>query len=500
MNDGLEKSEDMSLDAVGGLSRCAHWVDGHLYRDKTEKVMCVARPSDRKRLGDVPIAGRKTVDYAVQNAKESVKKSGWAHGSPRERAKVLRNWATLLEENSEELAKLESIGSTRPIREVVEHDIPFTAEGIRYFSEWTDKLGGEVAATSGDRFGFVHSQPYGVIGAISAWNFPLMMASWKCGAALAAGNAVVLKPSELTPFSALRFAELAIEAGMPPGVLNIVNGDGPRTGQYIIEHPGIGKVSFTGSRETGAKIMVAAAQNGPKPVTLELGGQSPQLVYEDVTDLDYVADCVAKGVLANGGQGCVAGSRLIAHKAVCEPIVERVMEKMDARKAGYTWDMDTTLAPIVSEGQMLRLESLVAKTCEAGGRAIVGGGRIRSVYGDAFYQPTILSNVAPGMACWDNEIFGPVLCVKEFSDDDEGVELAQHKDYGLAAGVHTSDIGRALRTVRALGAGTIWVNRYGRSYDFGLPTGGFGGSGFGKDLGREAVQESLQYKSTLIAI
>jgi aldehyde dehydrogenase (NAD+) len=272
----------------------------------------------------VPLADADLVDRAVQDAWRAWKTSNWARCAPRERARVLRRWADLIDADAQALAQLEAVGSTRPLKDAAAWDVPFTADGIRFFAEWADKIGGEVAPTRTDHLGMTIAEPYGVIAAIAPWNLPLVMASWKVAPALAAGNAVVLKPSEMTPFSVLRLAELAIEAGMPAGIFNIVQGDGQGAGAALCRHPRIAKVTFTGSTRSGAAIMAACAESGTKPVTLELGGKSPQVVFADAPDLERTVRTVARAITLNAGQVCVAGSRLIVQRAVADRVVERL--------------------------------------------------------------------------------------------------------------------------------------------------------------------------------
>ncbi|WP_414439609.1 aldehyde dehydrogenase family protein [Burkholderia sp. 22PA0106] len=474
-----------------------HFIGG-VYRHTDEEPIAVHRPSDGRLLGHVPDASASTVDEAVSNALEAVKTSGWATRSPRERARVLTRWAQLIDENAVALAQLEAVSSTRPVAEAYASDVPFTAEAIRFFAELADKLGGDIAATRQDSLGFVASEPYGVIGAITPWNFPLSMCSWKCGPALAAGNAVVLKPSEMTPFSTLRLAELAIEAGMPPGIFNVVNGRGATTGSAITRHPGIAKISFTGSTRTGAAIMSEAAFHGTKPVTLELGGKSPQLVFEHVHDLAHTARCVARGFTANGGQACVAGTRLIVHRRLAEPLIEAVQRELAGIAPGPMWSAATRYSPIISSGQARRIAALVDESRGQGAELICGGGFFEGTEDGWFHRPTLLANVTAETAAVREELFGPVLTVQTFDDEDEGIALAGHPTYGLAAGVHTRDIGQALRAMRRIAAGTVWINRYGRSGDMIIPTGGFKQSGIGKDLGRQALEASMRHKSVLI--
>ncbi|WP_027799311.1 aldehyde dehydrogenase family protein [Paraburkholderia dilworthii] len=474
-----------------------HFIGG-AYCSTDEAQISVYRPSDGQLLGYVPDASAVTVDHAVSNALQAWKSSGWATQPPRQRAKVLTRWAELIDRNALELAQLEAVSSTRPVAEAYASDVPFTAEAIRFFAELADKLGGDFAATRRDSVGFVASEPYGVIGAITPWNFPLSMCSWKCGPALAAGNAVVLKPSELTPFSTLRLAELAIEAGMPSGIFNVVNGHGTTTGAALIRHRDISKISFTGSTRTGAAIMSDAALHGTKPVTLELGGKSPQLVFETVPDLAHTAGCIARGFTSNGGQACVAGTRLIVHERIAEPLLDAVRMQLAGIKPGPLWHGTTSYSPIISRGQAERIESLISESRASGAEVIFGGGYFDDTDDGYFHRPTILANVTESTPAVREELFGPVLTVQTFREEDEGIALAGHPTYGLCAGVHTSDIGQALRAMRRIAAGTVWINRYGRSSDMIIPTGGFKQSGIGKDLGRQALEASLRFKSVLI--
>jgi len=474
-----------------------HFIDGTLVAGNGD-TLPVRRPSDNQVYADLPIASAEVVDRAVMSAQRTFRTTSWASGAPRERARILRRWADLIEANGVELAQLEALGSTRPVKDVIAVDIPYSADCIRFFAEYADKLGGEVAATRSDHLGLVIAEPYGVVAAIAPWNFPITQATTKIGPALAAGNAVVLKPSEMTPFSMLRLAELAIEAGMPPGIFNIVQGTGAVTGDALCRHPAVGKISFTGSTRTGAAIMAASAESGVKPLTLELGGKSPQLVFADVPDLDKVARSVANSILGNAGQVCVAGSRLIVQRGAEAELVDRIAALARAVRPGPTWSSDTSYAPIISTPQLDRIDGIVRRTIGEGGEAVIGGRRLAAIQDGAFYEPTILARVSSDMEAVREEIFGPVLTVQAFDDEEEGVSLAAHPVYGLAAGVHTGDISKALRAVRAIKAGTVWVNRYGRTTDYVIPTGGYNSSGIGKDLGRQAVEANLRFKSVLI--
>lgn len=487
-----------SFDPKRVESRCAHFIGGVYRQDQAQ--LEVIRPSDGEHYADLPIANTTMVDEVVENSWHAFKTSDWASRPPRERARVMRRWADLIDADIATLAPLEAVGSTRPYSEVVAFDLPFAAEGLRFFAEFADKVGGEVACTATDHLGMQISEPYGVIAAIAPWNFPLTMACWKIAPALAAGNAVVLKPSEMTPFSCLRMAELAIKAGMPPGIFNIVQGDGRTTGTSLCRHHRISKVTFTGSTATGISIMKACAETGPKPVTLELGGKSPQLVFADAPDLLRTARSIAKGITGNAGQVCVSGSRLIVQRAAYQPLVEEIVRVFQALKPGRTWDEHTTLAPIISAGQADRIAGIVNRALDGGAQALIGGRLADTGLGGSFYLPTLLTGVTAGNPAVMEEIFGPVLTVQVFDDEEEGMALADHPTYGLAAGVHTADLGKALRAVRKLEVGTVWINRYGRSADWIIPTGGYKRSGIGKDLGRAAYEANLRFKSVLIDI
>lgn len=478
-----------------------HFINGALLPGTTGTSIEVRRPSDGQAYANLPLADAAMVDRAVQSAWTAWRGSDWASCAPRDRARVLRRWADLVEADAATLGPLEAVGSTRPMRDAIAWDVPFTAEGLRFFAEYADKIGGEVAATRQDQLGLIIAEPYGVVGAITPWNFPLVMVSWKVGAALAAGNAVVLKPSELTPFSALRLAELAIQAGVPPGIFNVVQGNGQLTGEALSRHPRIAKMTFTGSTRTGTAIMAACAQHGPKPVTLELGGKSPQLVFRDAPNIERLASLIAGAITGNAGQVCVAGSRLIVQRGIAEPLLELISERFRTLQPGPTWEPQATLSPIISSAQAARIGDVVERARQAGA-SVRCGGTLADIAaarrGGSYYLPTLLEGVASDNPAVREEIFGPVLTVQTFEDEEEGLALAGHECYGLAAGVHTADIGRAMRAVRRLEAGTVWVNRYGRSADFVIPTGGYHQSGIGKDLGRQAVEANLRFKSVLM--
>jgi len=472
-----------------------HFIGGSLVPAKG--VIDMHRPSDGKPHAGCPIAGEDLVDEAVHVAHKTLASSRWAGVRPRERTKVLQAWADLMEAEGETLARIEAVSSTRPISQLMSGDIPVVAEQIRFFAEFADKEGSDVVPTDDASFGMILTEPYGVVGAIVPWNVPISTTAWKLAPALAAGNAVVLKPSEMTPFSAIYMAQLALKAGVPAGLINIVLGDGRTTGRAITRHPGISKVSFTGSTQAGAAIAEDIARSGIKPLTLELGGKSPQVVFADA-DLDKAASAIASSILANGGQGCVAGTRLIAEKSIASALVEKVAARMKDVRPGPTWDEGSQYSPIISEKQLNRIDGIVKAAIKAGADCVIGGGPMeRAGY---FFQPTLLANVGQESPAVTEEIFGSVLTVQTFATEEEALALADHPTYGLAAGLYTSDLSRAIRLSRRIQAGTIWVNRYNRSRDHILPTGGYKRSGLGKDLGREAYVAYRKSKSVLIGL
>lgn len=470
-----------------------HFIGGALI--PAEGVIAMTRPSDGKASGACPVAGAEVVDQAVETAHAARRASGWGGVAPRERARALQAWADLIEADVAVLGWLEALPSTRPLYQVAAGDLAVTAEQIRFFAELADKEGGAVVPTRDASLGMIMDEPIGVVGAITPWNFPVSMAGWKLGPALAAGNAVVLKPSEMTPWSAIRMAELSVQAGIPAGIVNIVLGDGPVTGTALTGHPGIGKVSFTGSTGAGQAIMANIARTGVKPVTLELGGKSPQIVFADA-DLDLAARCITGSILFNAGQACVAGSRVLVHESVAPALTDALITAFRAVRPVRTWEEGGDFPPVISARQIARMEGIIAQAKEQGAEVLTGGGRMDRE--GCYFSPTLLGNVTQTSPAVTEEIFGPVLTLQTFASDDEALAMADHPTYGLCAGIYTRDLSRAIRMTRAIEAGTVWVNRYGRSRDHILPTGGYKSSGLGKDLGREAYHANRRSKSVLI--
>ncbi|WP_339115186.1 aldehyde dehydrogenase family protein [Thioclava sp. GXIMD2076] len=470
-----------------------HFIGGQ-YVAAPEAIEVIS-PSTGQRIGAIACADAQMVDRAVRAARQALKLSNWGGIAPRDRAKALHKWADLIEAEAPYLAQLEAICSSRPYAQALAGDVMVTAEQIRFFAEFADKECGDLVPTSDSQFGYISDHPYGVIGAVTPWNFPISMAGWKLGPALAAGNAVVIKPSEMTPYTTLYMAELSVRAGIPAGLINVVLGDGPTTGNAITGHPGIDKVSFTGSTRAGAAIMENIARHGIKPMTLELGGKSPMLVFADA-DLDKAAECLARGILPNAGQFCVAGSRILVAASVADELAAKLMVEFAKQVPDVTHAGSVGFSPIISARQMGRIDSIVQAARAQGGEILCGGAAFDRE--GSFYQPTIIGGVDETNPAVTEEIFGPVATFQTFESEEDAMAQAAHDTYGLCAGLFTRDLSRALRLGGRLEAGTVWINRYGRSRDHILPTGGWKASGLGKDLGREAYRANRRTKSVLI--
>lgn len=470
-----------------------HLIGGEKSTDGDEQI-AFTRPSDGRPVASYSAANATVVDRAARAAQKAFENSGWAQAAPSERAEILQIWANLIDRDRIRLARLEATTTTRPVKDMVDRDLVRAAGALRFFAEWADKIEGRYLAGKAGTTVLVRPEPYGVVGSIAPFNFPAINAIWKSGPALAVGNAIVLKPSELTPYSAVALAELAIEAGLPDGLFNVVLGAG-ETGSLLVRHPHVRKITFTGSSATGARVMSDAALSGTKPVTLELGGKTPQLVLRDVDDLDDIANHVVGGFTANGGQVCTAGTRLIVPRELEAPLLDRVLDLSAQKVAAPTWDSTCTLPPIITEGQCARIEQMLAETVKDGAEIIVGGSRVAERNEGAYFQPTVLRNVPDTSVGYTGEFFGPVLAVYPYDDEAQGIAMADHTTYALAASVYTNDARKAANLSQTLNAGTVWINTHGRQPDFSAPQGGFDGSGFGKEMGRTGVESFLRFKT-----
>ncbi len=455
----------------------------------------VVNPATEETLAAVQSAGEADVTRAVAAARTCFESDEWRGLTPRKRGEVLYRAGQLLVERRDDIAKLETLQNGKPLFES-KIDVAMTAETLKYYGGWADKLSGDVLPASTGDLVYTTREPLGVVGAIVPWNFPLNLASWKVAPALAAGCTVVLKPAPETPLTALALAELLQDAGLPPGAFNIVAGDGPTTGAALVQHPDVDKIAFTGSTEVGKQVMRNAAST-VKRVTLELGGKSPNIIFGDA-DLEAAVRGAINGIFYGKGEVCAAGSRLLVQQSVHDEVVEQLASRAAKMVPGDPFLKTTRLGAIVSKRQHDRVLSYVAagkKEAE-----LVAGGNAVQVDGKGYFvEATVFDGAKPGMKIVDEEIFGPVLSVLSFDDDDEAVALANETRYGLAAGIWTSDIGRAFRVARAIRAGTVWVNTY-NLYDPAAPFGGFKASGFGRDLGREALDGYTDTKTVWVGL
>jgi phenylacetaldehyde dehydrogenase len=455
-------------------------------------------PSTGETVGAVPAGGAEDVDRAVAAAGEALKVAAGGGWTPAERTKRLWLLADAIDAHAEELAQIERLDVGKPIANARMIDVPGSAAAIRYFAGWASKITGETMELSapGRWQAYTRREPVGVVGQIVPWNYPLMGAATKIAPAIAAGCAVVLKPAEQTSLATLRLGELATEVGFPPGILNIVTGTGPEAGAALVRHPGVAKISFTGSTQTGRTIVAQGAAT-MKRVTVELGGKSPVVVMPDA-DVAAAARAIAIGIFLNTGQTCSAGSRLLVHRSVADEIVRRIAEIARTLKVGAAADPATQIGPVVSAQHLDRVLGYL-EGARADGATLVAGGTRHGGPG-YFVDPAILTDVQPGMAAVDQEIFGPVLAVLPFDtlDLDEIAAMANATDYGLAAYLWTTNIAHAHGLIARIRAGTVRVNAAGGN-DFAMPVGGFGQSGFGRENGRAGVEAYTELKSVTVA-
>jgi acyl-CoA reductase-like NAD-dependent aldehyde dehydrogenase len=471
------------------------FVGGEWRATASGETYATINPANEEESARIAKGDERDIEAAVLAARKAFDEGPWPRMSAAERGQIVWKLADLLMANLDEMARLETVNTGKTLFDSGRIELPFAAEIFRYYAGWASKIHGETLNLRDSAFTFTLRQPIGVVGAITPWNFPFLLSTYKIAPALAAGNTVIHKPASLTPLTALRFAELTQEAGLPEGVYNVVPGPGGRTGSALVKHRGVDKIAFTGSTEVGKGVMREAADS-VKRLSLELGGKSPNIVFADA-DLDAALRGATTGIFYNKGEVCAAGSRLFLEKSIHDDFVEKLVERAKGLKIGDPLDRTTRLGPVISPQQLESVMSYVEAGRQEGAELVTGGNRT-SVDGKGYYmEPTVFTGVSNSMRIAREEIFGPVLSVIPFEDFEEGVVQGNETLYGLAAGVWTRDVGKALRAAKAIKAGTVWVNTY-NLYDAALPFGGFKESGFGRELGQAGIENYTESKSVWI--
>jgi acyl-CoA reductase-like NAD-dependent aldehyde dehydrogenase len=471
------------------------WIGGDRADAASGETFKDISPGDGRGIANVASCDAEDVDRAVRSAREAFDRGVWSRMAPARRKKRLLRLAELMRGRLEELALLETLDVGKPISDALGVDVLAAANCFQWYAEAIDKRYGEIAPTPDSALALVSREPLGVVGAVVPWNYPLILTAWKVAPALATGNSVVLKPAEQSPLSALVLGELASEAGIPDGVLNVVPGFGETAGAALGRHMEVDKISFTGSAEVGKLFLRYAGESNMKRVSLECGGKSPQLVLADADNLDKAAESIAWGIFYNAGQTCHAGSRLVVERKVKDELLERISAFARDLAPGDPLDPATSLGSVVDATQLDRVLGYVELGKEEGASVAFGGNRAREESGGYYVEPTVLEGVRSEMRVAQEEIFGPVLSVLEFSEPEEGLKIANSTDYGLAASVWTRDVTKAHRVSKALRAGTVWVNTYDAA-DIVTPFGGFGQSGLSSDRSLHALDEYTQLKTT----
>jgi aldehyde dehydrogenase (NAD+) len=470
-------------------------IGGDFRSSLSGKTFETINPATEKKIADIAEGDAADIDLAVNAARKAFTSGPWARMDARDRGKLMMRLADLIEENLDEIAALETLDNGKPIRDSRAADIPLAIDCLRYYAGWTDKITGDTIPIRGNYFCYTRREPTGVVGQIIPWNFPALMVAWKWGPALAAGCTIVMKPAEQTPLSCLRMGELALEAGFPEGVINIVPGYGPTAGAALVKHPDVDKIAFTGEHRTAQIIMAEAAQT-LKRLTFELGGKSPNIVFADA-DIDAAVAGAEFGLFFNQGQCCCAGSRLFVEEKIHAEFVEKIVDRAAQRKVGDPFDPATMQGPQVDQAQFDKIMSYIEKGKAAGAACVTGGNREGSK--GYFIQPTVFDNVTDDMPIATDEIFGPVLSVLPFKSFDEVVSRANNTCFGLAAAVWTKDVKKAHRIANSVRAGTVWVNCY-DVFDAGAPFGGFKMSGMGRELGEAALANYTELKTVTVAL
>jgi 4-(gamma-glutamylamino)butanal dehydrogenase len=477
------------------------YIDGGSVPPESGDTFATMMPATGQVLAEIAACGPQDVDRAVRSARRAFEAGEWSRLAPSDRKRVLLRFADLVEANLPELARLDAVDAGKPIADCEELDRPDVVNTIRWYAEALDKLFGKVSPTGADALALITSEPIGVVAAVLPWNFPAATLAWKLGPSLAAGNSVIVKPPEQAPLSTLRIAELATEAGLPDGVLNVVPGLGEVAGRALGLHMDVDMVAFTGSTEVGRHFLRYAADSNLKDVVLECGGKSPQIVMGDARrNLAYVADQLSGAAFWNAGQNCTCGSRILVDRSLEADLLDALADAARQWRVGDPLDRETRMGPLIEAAALDRVLAYVEGAADAGATIVSGGQRVLEETGGWYVQPTIIANVTPEMAVAREEIFGPVVSVLSFADEAEAVALANDSAYGLAASIFTHDLDAAHRLARAVRAGTVTVNCYGEG-DITTPFGGYKQSGFGgRDKGLEALQQYSEVKTTWYAL
>lgn len=456
-------------------------------------------PSTGQPLAQIAQASARDVDAAVQAARRTFDSGLWhRQQSPSARARLIWRLADLMERDAETLAQLDALDNGKPYNTALKVDVPMSVDHLRYYAGWVTKIeGATIPVDDQGLLNYTVRSPIGVCGLIVPWNYPLLMAVWKVAPALAAGNCIILKPAEQTSLTALYLAELFEEAGFPPGVFNVVTGSGEVTGAALVDHPQVDKIGFTGSTEVARRILRASTGN-LKRVSLELGGKSPNIVFEDA-DLDKAISGSAWAIFGNNGQSCTAGSRLYVQRSVYDRVLEGVADVASEIRIGHgLWRAQPQLGPVISEEQLTRVLGYVRAGLDDGGQTVIGGSRLGGALADGYFvAPTLFTQVTDEMAIAREEIFGPVVCAMPFDDEDEVLARANDSIYGLAAGLWTRDLRKAHRFAAALQAGSLWINTWGNT-SAASPFGGFKQSGHGREMGKDAIDLYSEIKSVWV--
>ena len=489
--------ETVKSQASGLSYRNQAFIDGRFAPAASGKTFDCVSPIDGKVLTRVAAGDKEDVERAVKAARKAFEDGRWSRLAPARRKKIMLRWADLIEQHTTELALLETLDMGKPIGDASRIDIPAVVNCIRWYAEAVDKVYDEIAPTGDDAVAMLVREPLGVVGAVVPWNFPLLMAAWKMGPALATGNSMVIKPAEQSPLTMIRCAELAAEAGLPDGVLNVVPGFGETAGQALGRHMDVDAIAFTGSGEVGKLFLKYSGESNMKRVSLECGGKTPNIIMADAPDLDAAATAAAWGIFFNQGEVCNAGSRLLVEDKVKDQVVERIMQVAKSMRVGDPLDPATQMGAMVDQTQMDRVLGYIEKGKSEGAKVALGGQRILAESGGYYIEPTVFDGVNNAMTIAQEEIFGPVLSTISFADADEAIRIGNDTVYGLAAAVWTSDIKKAHRAAKALRAGCVWVNCFDAG-DMTTPFGGYKQSGFGRDKSLHAMEKYTELKTIWI--